>query len=140
MRSRVLLPEGRKVFFVLDQFEQWLHAHHDQDAGSCELIRALRQCDGDNVQCLILVRDDFAMAAARFMRALEIRLVESDNFATVDPFDLVQRARSCGNLVWPMTGCTISSRGHLTGSSTRQWPSWLKTARSLRSGWRFLHR
>jgi eukaryotic-like serine/threonine-protein kinase len=89
MRSRVLLPEGRKVFFVLDQFEQWLHAHHDQDAGNCELIRALRQCDGDNVQCLILVRDDFAMAAARFMRALEIRLVESDNFATVDPFDLV---------------------------------------------------
>ena len=37
----------------------------------------------------MLVRDDFAMAAARFMRALEIRLVESQNFATVDLFDLV---------------------------------------------------
>jgi eukaryotic-like serine/threonine-protein kinase len=89
MRRRVLLPDGRKVFFVLDQFEQWLHAHHDQDAGSGELIWALRQCDGTGVQCLILVRDDFAMAAARFMRALEIRLVESHNFATVDPFNLV---------------------------------------------------
>ena len=54
-----------------------------------ELIQALRQCDGVNVQCLVLVRDDFAMAAARFMRALEIRLVESQNFATVDLFDLV---------------------------------------------------
>src|SRR5439155_27143766 len=57
--------------------------------GEGELVRALRQCDGANVQCLVLVRDDFAMAAARFMRALEIRLVESQNFATVDPFDLV---------------------------------------------------
>ena len=53
----------------------------------------MRQCDGTNIQCLVLVRDDFAMAAARFMRALEIRLIESDNFATVDPFDLVHARR-----------------------------------------------
>ncbi len=89
MRGRALLPVGRKVLIVLDQFEQWLHADHQADAGDGELIRALRQCDGANVQCLVLVRDDFAMAAARFMRTLEIRLVESQNFATVDLFDLV---------------------------------------------------
>jgi serine/threonine protein kinase len=89
MRSRALLPPRRKVLIVLDQFEQWLHADHDGRAGEGELVRALRHCDGTNVQCLVLVRDDFAMAAARFMRELEIRLVESDNFATVDPFDLV---------------------------------------------------
>ena len=74
---------------MLDQFEQWLHADHDDDEAKASSIRALRQCDGTNVQCLVLVRDDFAMAAARFMRALEIRLVESQNFATVDLFDHV---------------------------------------------------
>ncbi len=89
MRGRALLPEGRKVLIVLDQFEQWLHADHQTNESEGELVRALRQCDGANVQCLVLVRDDFAMAAARFMRALEIRLVESQNFATVDLFDLV---------------------------------------------------
>ena len=84
-----LVADGRKVLIVLDQFEQWLHAPRAAGEAEEELIRALRQCDGAHVQCLVLVRDDFAMAAARFMRALEIRLVESENFATVDPFDLV---------------------------------------------------
>jgi serine/threonine protein kinase/formylglycine-generating enzyme required for sulfatase activity len=87
IRGRALLPEGGKVLIVLDQFEQWLHGDHQQETG--ELVQALRQCDGDNLQCLALVRDDFAMAAARFMRSLEIRLVESHNFATVDLFDRV---------------------------------------------------
>ncbi len=59
-------------------------------------MRALRQCDGANVQCLVLVRDDFAMAAARFMRALEIPLVQGRNFATVDPFDLVHARKVLG--------------------------------------------
>jgi len=89
MRGRSLLPDGRKVLVVLDQFEQWLHAEHEVENVESELVRALRQCDGVNVQCLVLVRDDFAMAAARFMRALEVPLAESHNFATVDPFDLV---------------------------------------------------
>jgi eukaryotic-like serine/threonine-protein kinase len=87
MRARGLRPAGHKVLIVLDQFEQWLHADNEADDG--ELIQALRQCDGANIQCLVLVRDDFAMAAARFMRSLEIRLVESQNFATVDVFDLI---------------------------------------------------
>ena len=86
MRTRALLPQGRKVLIVLDQFEQWLHADYQVEG---ELAQALRQCDGVNVQCLVLVRDDFAMVAARLMHALEIRLVESHNFATVDLFDLV---------------------------------------------------
>jgi serine/threonine protein kinase/formylglycine-generating enzyme required for sulfatase activity len=88
MRSRALVPEGQKVLIVLDQFEQWLHAEADVENTDGELVRALRQCDGTNVQCLVLVRDDFAMAAARLMRALEIPLVEGRNFATVDVFDL----------------------------------------------------
>src|SRR4029450_4421593 len=36
---------------------------------------------------LVLARDDFGMAATRFMNDLEIRIVEGHNFATVDLFD-----------------------------------------------------
>jgi serine/threonine protein kinase/formylglycine-generating enzyme required for sulfatase activity len=93
LRSRSLIPHGRKVLIVLDQFEQWLHADRDWGEGEPELVRALRHCDGTNVQCLVMVRDDFAMATARFMRELEIRLVERHNFATVDPFDMVHARR-----------------------------------------------
>jgi serine/threonine protein kinase/formylglycine-generating enzyme required for sulfatase activity len=76
---------GQKVLIVLDQFEQWLHHHSEQSDG--ELVLALRQCDGVHVQCLVLVRDDFWMAITRFMRSLEVRLVEGQNSAAVDLFD-----------------------------------------------------
>ena len=83
-RGRILPPE-RKVLLVLDQFEQWLHAH--AGAESTELVSALRHCDGEHVQAVALVRDDFWLAASRFMRELEIRLVEGENSALVDLFD-----------------------------------------------------
>ena len=76
---------GRKVLLVVDQFEQWLHAANNMD--SSQLVRALRQCDGGNVQCLLLVRDDFWLSTTRFMHALEIPLLEGVNSALVDLFD-----------------------------------------------------
>jgi serine/threonine protein kinase/formylglycine-generating enzyme required for sulfatase activity len=79
------LPAGKKVVLVLDQLEQWLHAQRE-DAHST-LVQALRQCDGQHVQCLLLVRDDFWMATTRFMRDLEIRLIEGDNSTAVDLFE-----------------------------------------------------
>src|SRR6516162_2885190 len=36
-----------------------------------------------------MVRDDFGMAATRFMAALDIPIVQGNNFATVDLFDLL---------------------------------------------------
>ena len=83
-KGRVLPPE-RKVLLVLDQFEQWLHAKRGEE--NTELVAALRQCDGEHVQAVVMVRDDFWLAATRFMRDLEIRLVEGDNSALVDLFD-----------------------------------------------------
>jgi energy-coupling factor transporter ATP-binding protein EcfA2 len=76
---------GKKILLVLDQFEQWLHATRRDETN--ELVQALRQCAGDRIQCLILVRDDFWMATTRFMRDLEVRLIESGNSAAVDLFD-----------------------------------------------------
>ena len=79
------LPKGQKVLIVLDQFEQWLFAKGD--SANPELVAALRQCDGGRIQAIALVRDDFAMAAARFMDELEVPLVQGRNFAAVDLFD-----------------------------------------------------
>jgi formylglycine-generating enzyme required for sulfatase activity len=75
----------KKVLIVLDQFEQWLHAHVDQD--NTELVKALRQCDGGRVQALVMVRDDFWLAVSRFARAMEVNLVPGHNTALVDLFD-----------------------------------------------------
>jgi formylglycine-generating enzyme required for sulfatase activity len=80
------LPAGKKVVLVLDQFEQWLHVQRGEQVAA--MVQALRQCDGEHVQALILVRDDFWMATTRFMRDLEVPLVEGENSAAVDLFDL----------------------------------------------------
>ena len=78
------LPAGKKLVVILDQFEQWLHAKADD--ADAELTRALRHCDGGRVQAVLLVRDDFWMAATRFLRAVEVRLSEGRNAAAVDLF------------------------------------------------------
>jgi serine/threonine protein kinase/formylglycine-generating enzyme required for sulfatase activity/tetratricopeptide (TPR) repeat protein len=84
-RSRIL-PLERKVLLVLDQFEQWLHAKRGEE--NTELVAALRHCDGEHVQAMMLVRDDFWLASSRFLRDLDIRLLEGENSALVDLFDL----------------------------------------------------
>src|SRR5262249_41586431 len=70
---------------VIDQFEQWLHARRrDRDT---ELARALRQCDGEQVQAILMVRDDFWVALSRFMDELQIEILQGRNAALVDLFD-----------------------------------------------------
>jgi serine/threonine protein kinase/formylglycine-generating enzyme required for sulfatase activity len=80
------LQSDHKLLIVLDQFEQWLHAN--RNVRDSELVQALRQCDGGRVQCIVMVRDDFWLASSRFMRDLEIKLVEGQNSALVDLFDI----------------------------------------------------
>jgi serine/threonine protein kinase/formylglycine-generating enzyme required for sulfatase activity len=76
----------KKILIVLDQFEQWLHAKHQEP--NAELVQALRQCDGGRLQCLLLVRDDFWLATTRFLGELEVDLLQGQNTAVVDLFDL----------------------------------------------------
>ena len=80
------IPVGKKVLVVLDQFEQWLHAKKEEE--NTDLVQALRQCDGGRVQCIVMVRDDFWLAATRFMGALEVELIQGQNTALADLFDL----------------------------------------------------
>jgi len=77
--------DSPKLLLVLDQFEQWLAAHQGRDDAA--LIQALRQCDGVSAQCLLLIRDDFWMAATWMMRQLEVELVEGGNSSAVQLFD-----------------------------------------------------
>ena len=77
------IPPGKKVLIVLDQFEQWLHARKEEE--NTELVQALRQCDGGRLQCIVMVRDEFWLAVSRFMRELEVRLVEGENSAARRP-------------------------------------------------------
>ena len=78
------MPHDQKVLIILDQFEQWLHANKEEE--NSELVEALRQCDGGRVQCILMLRDDFWMAVTRFLRMLEVRLLEDHNLAAVDLF------------------------------------------------------
>ena len=83
--TRPTSPAGRKVLLVIDQFEQWLHARRDE--ADAELVSALRLCDGERLQALLMVRDDFSMALLRFLNRLRVKLEEGTNFAAVDLFD-----------------------------------------------------
>ncbi|MGB7345886.1 MAG: protein kinase [Pirellulaceae bacterium] len=78
------LRAKRTVVFI-DQFEQWLFSHPD-----CirePLTNALRQCDGEYLQCVLMVRDDFWMSVTRLMQALDLALAENENITSVDLFD-----------------------------------------------------
>ena len=94
LRQGRSIPGRDKVLLVIDQFEQWLHANRDSQA--TELARALRQCDGERVQCLLLVREDFWVPISRFLRELEVPLVEGENCAMADLFDPPHARRVLG--------------------------------------------
>jgi len=85
-QGRGLGPD-QKVVLVVDQFEQWLHARRQEQ--ETELAQALRQCDGERVQCLVMVRDDFWVSLTRFMGDLRIEILQGQNAALVDLFDLI---------------------------------------------------
>jgi serine/threonine protein kinase/formylglycine-generating enzyme required for sulfatase activity len=89
-KGRILRP-GRKLLLVIDQFEQWLHARRGEE--DSELVAALRQCDGEHSQAIVLVRDDFWLAVSRFLADLEVELIQGHNTALVDLFDARHAAK-----------------------------------------------
>ncbi len=118
VRQGQFLKAGHKVLLVLDQFEQWLHAKRREE--NTVLVQALRQCNGDRVQCLILVRDDFWLAVSRFMQALEVRVLEGENARLVDLFDMLHAhkvlarfGRAYGRLPDKLRDCTKEQQAFL---------------------------
>jgi len=85
LRKGLHLRSGQKLLIVLDQFEQWLSAC--PDVAAAELTAALRQCDGEHLQALLLVCDDFSTPTDRLMKALEVDYHRERGFAVVHLFD-----------------------------------------------------
>ncbi|MCA9036654.1 MAG: protein kinase, partial [Planctomycetaceae bacterium] len=110
-RSVNLLPPGQKVLIIIDQFEQWLHAHRVSE--NSELVKAIRQADGERVQVIVMVRDDFWRMATRFMHDLEVPLVEGGNSAMVDLFSK-RHARKVLAIFGRALGCLPASPGNTT--------------------------
>jgi formylglycine-generating enzyme required for sulfatase activity len=86
IRRRKLVPSGGKLLLVIDQFEQWLYAQ--KSYANAELTNALSQCDGETIQAIVMVREDFWISVSRFLKELDIPIVERENSAMVDLFDL----------------------------------------------------
>ena len=74
-----------KILLVIDQFEQWIS--RGEEFETTQLVHALKHCNGEQLQCLMLVRDDFVYACNRFADSLDINLEEGKNYQNVDPFD-----------------------------------------------------
>lgn len=82
---RGALP-GRKALIVIDQLEQWLQSGGGELADQ-PLVAALRQADGEHLQFLLLVRDDYWLSVSRLFHELELPLREGENLRIVDLFD-----------------------------------------------------
>ena len=79
------LEHDDKILIVLDQFEQWLQGKSQMDHQ--ELTEALRQCDGNKITCVLLIRDDFWLSTSQFMSTLEIPIREGQNALPLPLFD-----------------------------------------------------
>ncbi len=111
LRHNGLLRGGRKLLLVIDQTEQWLRAGESTAAvedvvdshgetlpsgGGDELmpdleegpalLNTLRQCDGTQIQMLMLVRDDFWRSVSRLLTEADVEL-DNNNSALVDLFE-----------------------------------------------------
>jgi serine/threonine protein kinase/formylglycine-generating enzyme required for sulfatase activity len=85
VRSGKLLDPGTKLLLVLDQFEQWFSIDVPDRNRWTDM---LRQCDGQTLSTLLLIRDDFWMQTTRLMKAIEIPMVEGVNADSLDLFSL----------------------------------------------------
>ncbi len=64
------------MLIVLDQFEQWFAPHPQKDEPDTEWCGRCGNCDGARVQCVVMVRDDFWLAAvSRFLGDHEVQIV-----------------------------------------------------------------
>ena len=83
--TRIRQAAEPKVVLFLDQFEQWLSARPNTNRS--QLVDALRQCDGQTLQAVLLVRDDFGSATKFLTDDLGTTIDRDRNYAWVDLFE-----------------------------------------------------
>ena len=79
---QIVEQKSKPLLIVIDQFEQWLC--QNPDPASSQLGQALRYCDGKNLYCLVLIRDDFWLVASRFFNDLNIPWNQEKNIQKLD--------------------------------------------------------
>ena len=77
--------EHRKVVLLFDQFDNW--AGSATTSQWAELAAALRHCDGESLQALMIVRDDFWTSATEFMRLVECGVEQWKNARSIELFE-----------------------------------------------------
>lgn len=82
---------GQKLVLILDQFEQWLHGNLPDSQAT--LIRGLRYCDGVRIQAVVVVREEFWVAASRFGAALDVQFHDGRNASMLDLLPLKHAQR-----------------------------------------------
>ncbi len=83
--------QHRKVVLIFDHFDSWLGS---ATAAQLEqLAAALRNCDGENLQALIVVRDEAWIAATEFMRMAECGVEQWKNACAIELLDRHHAAR-----------------------------------------------
>ncbi|WP_166822124.1 bifunctional serine/threonine-protein kinase/formylglycine-generating enzyme family protein [Thalassoroseus pseudoceratinae] len=108
LRESDLLARDEKVLIIIDQFEQWLYAH-SEDEGR-ELVHALRQCDGQQLQVVLCIRDGFIVSLKRLLLAVDAELDTTKNYAIIDLLSKKQAkvilerfGRGCEQIEFPPT-------------------------------------
>ncbi len=77
--------EHRKAVLLFDQFDNW--AGSATASQLAELAAALRHCDGESLQALLIVRDDFWTSATEFMRLVECGVEQWKNARSIELLD-----------------------------------------------------
>lgn len=77
--------ETRRTVIVFDQFEQIFRAGFEESRE--ELFRAMRQADGERLQFVLVVRDEFWSAISDWMRRLESPLRDGRNAMALGKFN-----------------------------------------------------
>lgn len=85
IRQGNFLRSQDKLLLVLDQFEQWLSRPEALEPN--ELTEALRQCEANRIQVVLLLRDDFWMTATLFLKELGQRIEDGRNALVIPLFD-----------------------------------------------------
>ncbi len=74
-----------RTLIILDQFEQWIHRHPSFE--SAQLVQAFRHCDESNLNCMLLIRDEYWISTSRLFEQLGIDLRERENVQRLDRFE-----------------------------------------------------
>lgn len=110
-RLRQGLPAGRKVLLVVDQFERWLCNQGEPSEALWEQVLAL--CDGQHLQCLLVLTDHFLDLVKPLLRRAALPLEEGKNWTLAKPLSVV-RARQTLTFLGQTLRCLPEDLASLT--------------------------